>query len=51
MIILEGGSRPEKQDEAPPLPASLPTHSVLRCFAANSPEISPMRPVFLPRFD
>ena len=24
MIILEGGSRPEKQDEAPPLPASLP---------------------------
>ena len=27
MIILEGGSRPEKQDEAPPLPASLPTHS------------------------
>ena len=61
MIILEGGSRPEKQDEAPPLPASLPTHSVLSCccFAAKSPEfesrnircVPSFYSSFLPRFD
>ena len=44
MIILEGGSRPEKQDEAPPLPASLPPQffgAVLpRTLQNLSPEIS-----------
>ena len=50
MIILEGGSRPEKQDEAPPLPASLPP----QFFGAVLPRTLqkyPMRPLFLPRFD